>query len=184
MSLFLHLAQKKPIRESPTIRPQIASTQVHRSNLEGGTGQRSTYGGIHGQIHNEGTWKNDMEEQEGRWMKDEERRSTGTNFEGGQFRVGTNSVADVQDDRVGFSGIHVKEISQRGGYNNSVLPPTDMQPTIERFSSPMQRFDISGPVESESRKDLKRTVASQPSIPGVLSNHIQLSSEACSNCHA
>ena len=169
------------MHESPTIRPQIASTQVHKSNHEGGTGQRSTYGGIHGQIHNEGTWKNDMEDQEGRWMKDGERRSTRTNFEGGQFRVGTNSVAN---DRVGFSGIHVKENLQVDGYNNSVLPPTDMQPTIERFSSPMQRFDISGPVESESRKDLKRTVASQPSIPGVLSNHIQLSSEACSNCHA
>jgi hypothetical protein len=160
------------MRESPTRRPQIASSQIHISNNEDGTGQRSAFWGIHGQKHNEGTLKNDMEGQEERWMKDGERRSTRTNLEGGQFRVGTNSVAD---DRVGFSGIHAKENSQTDGYYSALLP-TDMQPTIERFSSPMPRFDISGPVESESRKDLKRAIASQHSIPGEHSIRIQLNS--------
>jgi hypothetical protein len=162
------------MRESPTKRPQIASTQIHKSNNEGGTGQRSAFEGIHGQIHNEGTWKNDMEGREGRWKKNGERRSTRTDFEGGQFRVETNSVAD---GRVGFSGIRVKENLQMNCYHSAILL-TDVQTTIERFSSPMQRFDISGPVESESRKDLKRTIASQPSIPGEHSIRIQLSSEA------
>ena len=173
MSLFLHLAQKKPVRESPTIRPQIASTQIHISNNEGGIGRRPAFGGIRGQIHNEGTRKKDMGDQEGRWIKDGESRSTRTGFERGQFRAGTNSVTD---DRFGFSGINVNGNLQLDGFHRAILP-TDRQNTIERFSSPMQRFDISGLVESDTRKDLKRTIASQPSTHGVHSIDIQLSLE-------
>ena len=162
MSLFLHLANKKPVRESPTLRPQLASGLMHTSSKEVGGGQLSNFGDIRRRQHKVDTWdlKHDVERLR---MKDGARSSQRIDAAGGSCIVGTKSMAE---ERVQFSDINVEGQTQMEGCLAAILS-NDTPDTIQRFSSPMQQFYTSRFIESDSTKDLKRAIANQGSFHGV-----------------
>ncbi len=166
MSLFYHLSNKKSMHENPAphTKPMHGST-----NAQGRFGQQPAFGDSSEPMHKLDRWKNNMEE---RQINDGERRSRRTDGASGQYIIGTNSVADGRD-RVGFSGVHVEGQTQLDGYHK-VIQPRGTPDTIER--SLMQKSDVSGSIESDSRKDLKRGIDRQTSDRGAQSIRIQLSS--------
>ena len=165
ISLFLHSADKKPTRESPTAGPPFASGPMHRSSSEVGDGHLSNFGDIRLHQHNVDTWnlKHDMELR----IKEKARRinTAGSPYIAGLV-AGANSMAD---ERVRFSEIHVEGKSHMEGCHAAIFSKGTPD-AIELLSSPMQQSDISRIIESDSRKDLKQAIAiNQGSFRGVQS---------------
>jgi hypothetical protein len=176
MSLFLHLANKKPqaVLQSPTIQPQFASGPMHGSNNERGEGQQSNFRDVRRVVrphqHKEDTLnlKHDVERLV--LIKDGDSRSRRMDI-ASPNKVGANSMAE---ERVRSSQKHVDGHSRMVGCHD-VIAPKDPSNSIEQFSSSMKQSEFSGFVEPDSRK---RPIASQGSSRGAQSIRIRFTSEA------
>jgi hypothetical protein len=152
-SLFLHLANKNNVVESPTLRPQTVSKPIHGAN-QGHERLVPPFRDTSGPLHKE-EWRNDKD---GRHKNERGRRSIRTD-------IGSHSVSQ---GRVGVSSIYVEEQKPMDSCRKT-MPPMNTPDVVGHFSKTRlsRTTEKSKFIESDSNKDNRHAFTRQHSFDGV-----------------